>query len=638
MITPKNYEEKKNSLDWSSFSETINENRSDIEETMEYYDDSPEMAETIDLFLNYINKNSSKKDAPKKNAPVKERSVKPVVIKAEKNYDLIATDAGGVTVVSNKSEDGIDGDYAKIAHVTKNGEIKYFEEKLPKEVIDYVKKVSTVNIANERSNKITAGTSRKKNGKIATVVTKNYLDNYSTEFMLIRRFWNVIKSEDVVLEFRKAQLLYSAFNKAAVERKVRKTSEAADLFNKANDKMMFLFEKFMKPNQADVKVSFSDKELYDKIEAYVSNVAIHPMITVLKSFISIQNTFPEKKKAEALIKRLKKAVEAPGGGSHRLSVQVHHAIKILEEYVKNPKQSIEAYSYGLSKPRIPYPKFTPIKFEKKKKGLAVPMVSENISQEEPEELEEHRVVPSSSIGNSNLEKLKKLGFVSADNVPKEAANVFVLPNEIGTFLQKIQPHKALILIKGTKHTSKSQLAMQAANAFAENGMPVAYIDYEQGGLECKDTVDSVNRNTTEKGRKLIAIKGFLEKPFEELKSFCKYVKVIVADSVTDLGISADQLNELRVGFPEVIWCFISQVKENGEMYGGNKMAHNPTMIVNCHKSEDPRLRYATLEKNRGNDLSLIYSVYYKKIIESVEELHELAYPKEIKLNFTPKFY
>lgn len=246
----------------------------------------------------------------------------------------------------------------------------------------------------------------------------------------------------------------------------------------------------------------------------------------------------------------------------------------------------------------------------------------------PEKLSSPVVPEIVSPGNSNLQKLENLGFVSASKVPEEAANVFVLPNEIGGFLQKIQPHKALILIKGTKHTSKSQLAMQAANAFAENDMPVAYIDYEQGGLECKDTVDSVNRNTTEKGRKLIAIKGFLENPFEELKNFCEYVKVIVADSVTDLGISADQLNELRVGFPDVIWCFISQVKENGEMYGGNKMAHNPTMIIKCHKSEDPKLRYATLEKNRGNDLELIYSIYYKKMVESVEELEAMAYPKE----------
>jgi hypothetical protein len=224
------------------------------------------------------------------------------------------------------------------------------------------------------------------------------------------------------------------------------------------------------------------------------------------------------------------------------------------------------------------------------------------------------VANGSVVKNKSISDLEKLGFVSASKVPDAPKDVFCLPGQIGKFLQKIQPHKALILIKGTKHTSKSQLAMQLANGFAEMGKPVAYIDYEQGGMESKDTIDSLNRNTTTLGRKLIAIKGFLEKPIPELKEFCKYCGVIVADSVTDLGITADQLGTLRVEFPKVIWVFISQVKENGAMYGGNKMAHNPTVIIQCHASENPQKRYATLEKNRGNDLGVKYSMFHKKII------------------------
>lgn len=221
--------------------------------------------------------------------------------------------------------------------------------------------------------------------------------------------------------------------------------------------------------------------------------------------------------------------------------------------------------------------------------------------------------------NKSLNQLEKLGFVSANSAPKEAKDVFVLGGEIGKFLQKQQPHKALILIKGNKHSSKSQLAMQIANAFGEQQTPVAYIDYEQGGIESKDTLDSINRNTSEKGRRYIAIKGYLEKPFQELQDFCKVVKVIIADSVTDLKITADQLNFLRTTYPKVIWCFISQVKENGAMYGGNKMAHNPTSVIHCSSHQDPKQRFATLEKNRGNDLTFKYSMYYKKVVNEPTE-------------------
>lgn len=221
--------------------------------------------------------------------------------------------------------------------------------------------------------------------------------------------------------------------------------------------------------------------------------------------------------------------------------------------------------------------------------------------------------------DKSLKELSKLGFVSADSAPLKAKDVFVLGGEIGKFLQKQQPHKALILIKGNKHSSKSQLAMQIANAFGEQQTPVAYIDYEQGGIESKDTVDSINRNTSEAGRKYIAIKGYLEHPFEELQGFCKVVKVIIADSVTDLKITADQLNYLRTKYPKIIWCFISQVKENGAMYGGNKMAHNPTCVIHCSSHPDPKQRFATLEKNRGNDLSLQYSMYYKEVVNTEQE-------------------
>lgn len=271
-----------------------------------------------------------------------------------------------------------------------------------------------------------------------------------------------------------------------------------------------------------------------------------------------------------------------------------------ESAVKEPKKKIASKKPGKKKVSAKVSR-------SKKVGLSVSVEVTKTSAPE-------RVNKVVSNKNKSLNALEKLGFVSAGAAPTEAKDVFVLGGEIGKFLQKQQPHKALILIKGNKHSSKSQLAMQIANAFGEEEIPVAYIDYEQGGIESKDTLDSINRNTTEKGRRYIAIKGYLEKPFEELQDFCKIVKVIIADSVTDLKITADQINYLRTTYPKIIWCFISQVKENGAMYGGNKMAHNPTSVIHCSSHHDPKERFATLEKNRGNDLTLKYSMYYKKVV------------------------
>ncbi|WP_395043405.1 ArdC family protein [Flavobacterium sp.] len=305
---------------------------------------------------------------------------------------------------------------------------------------------------------------------------------------------------------------------------------------------------------------------------------------------------------------LKASAQAQKAVNHILDREIQHEDEEQEKKVKTVKKATRKAPVrtkvktrakaktksGLSMVRVPRKRTTE--------------VIKKIASEQVVKVQ-HKIDP-----NSSLSKLAKLGFVSAGSAPKEASDVFTLGGEIGKFLQKQQPHKALIIIKGNKHSSKSQLAMQIANAFGEEQTPVAYIDYEQGGIESKDTLDSINRNTSEQGRKYIAIKGYLEKPFQELQDFCKVVKVIIADSVTDLKITADQLNFLRTTYPKVIWCFISQVKENGAMYGGNKMAHNPTSVIHCSTHQDPKQRFATLEKNRGNDLTLKYSMYYKKIV------------------------
>lgn len=287
----------------------------------------------------------------------------------------------------------------------------------------------------------------------------------------------------------------------------------------------------------------------------------------------------------------------------KASAQAQKAVNhILDNETKDAE--FEVFEKKKNKSNNPKNVFLVVKRDKTKKiGLAVSAISK---------------VPKKEIDHSkdkSINQLQKLGFISADCAPQQAKDVFTLGGEIGKFLQKQQPYKALILIKGNKHSSKSQLAMQIANAFAEQKTTVAYIDYEQGGIESKDTLDSINRNTSPEARKYIAVKGYLEKPFEELQEFCKVVKVIIADSVTDLKITADQLNFLRTQYPKIIWCFISQVKENGAMYGGNKMAHNPTCVIHCSSNPDPKQRFAILEKNRGNDLEIKYSMYYKKVIQ-----------------------
>jgi len=58
-----------------------------------------------------------------------------------KTYDLVATNAGGALVVSDKNQTE-NGDYKNIAFVYENGDIKYFEDNLPESVISFVESFS----------------------------------------------------------------------------------------------------------------------------------------------------------------------------------------------------------------------------------------------------------------------------------------------------------------------------------------------------------------------------------------------------------------------------------------------------------------------------------------------------------------
>lgn len=185
--------------------------------------------------------------------------------------------------------------------------------------------------------------------KIEKVIDKTIVDNFSPEFLLIRRFWNLIKKENISVPFRTVQLLYMAFNKAAVERKVRKTSEAAELFAKCNKKIITLFEDFPNQDKKPFEIEFSDKELYKQIQEYVSDVAVNPAIPVLKRFIAIQNTKPDPKKATAMIKSIDKIIK--DGTQNRLRSELLDAKNALELYSNGGAKKLKPEYFGLSVPR-----------------------------------------------------------------------------------------------------------------------------------------------------------------------------------------------------------------------------------------------------------------------------------------------
>ena len=476
---------------------------------------------------------------------------------------------------------------------------------------------------------------KRKRKKVANSLDPETINFYNEEFKLLRRFYNLV-TKKTKIPFRSTQLLYMAFQKSTVARKVRKTSSLAGLFSICNKKIVKLYAA-VSEEKLDANVTKIDEDLLEQLEKLVSNKKVDYTITLLNRVINMQGTTPEEASVERLLSSIKNAKEKGRVDERsRLFDDLKRAEKDLKDYLNDKLDKIPAKTYGLSGQkknasviRISVPDQTPIikindlpvkdaiQLHEEKKVSAAP--SNNIPAIEKKEVFEVAPLKKETLNTPTDKKKNKLGFKKANEAPEKPEGLIYLPGQIGAFLQTIQSYQELILIKGNKHSSKSQLAMQIANGFGELDKEVAFIDYEQGGLQSKDTIDSIERNTSELGRSNIYIIGDLEKPLEEIEKICKKIDVIVADSVTDLNISADELSYLRKKYPKTIWIFISQVKENGEMYGGNKMAHNATKIIECHSYKDFRKRFATLEKSRGNDLDVHYNIFEKKAYKEDEE-------------------
>lgn len=202
----------------------------------------------------------------------------------------------------------------------------------------------------KQSRQVAKATSKKTSTKtVKKVVDVTMVNRYSTQYRLIRRFYNLVRLHQTT-SFRKIQLLYLAFQKAAIDRSVRKTDAEADLFTKINTKVVSLFDT-VNPTKSDADIEFTDKKLFRQIEEYVKGQKINYAVTLLKSYISLQGLKPDTQKVERLIKRIDNATsKGKIKKTNRLYKQLIDAKSALENYLEKPTVKIEPEQIGLSLP------------------------------------------------------------------------------------------------------------------------------------------------------------------------------------------------------------------------------------------------------------------------------------------------
>ena len=215
------------------------------------------------------------------------------------------------------------------------------------------------------------------------------------------------------------------------------------------------------------------------------------------------------------------------------------------------------------------------------------------------------------------ETFSGLGSTSSDQMPDTPADTFQLSGEVGKLLGKLQAYKLEIIISGETHSGKSELAKQVANAFIKAGHDVAYVDWEHGGLQSKDTQDGIRRNIEAGSKNKLLVNGEVPRTLEAVKDLAKHFKVIVLDSGTKIKEQPTNawVDELRESHPNTIWVVTMQQTVKGGTRGGSSAEFDAPIVIKTYRDDinDYRKNYAVVEKNRGNSTGTRYNIASKKI-------------------------
>lgn len=553
-----------------------------------------------------------------------------------KKYDLLFTNAGGYTVVSNKLKE-VRGDYETVAHLS--DPIKYFIKDLPANVIAEIEKHAKVK-TNEPAPVKKA---------IKEVVNKENVNFYNNEFVLIRRFYNIVKVKTTT-KFRAIQLLYMAFEKAAIARKVRKTSSDADLFTQCNEKLVKVY-KVVNESGKDANINFADKDLLKELEKFVKGKQVDPAVGLLNRVINMQGIAPEDIKVERLVKAIDAAIKSKRvTENNRLFNELELAKAELKKYLDGNIKIITPKAQGLSGAKSKKKKVVSKKQSKKKPVLkrslkepkqtitvmmgatptikkaepaaeilkrefsAAPLILQQPQKPLPLQFNDNKIeTPKKITSRHNLKPISEA---------KTTVNEYYhIAGDVALMLGKIEKkpiHSVAVTLDAPQGAGKTRAVFQIMNEFADKGYQCLFASLEEHP-ESSLFKEKVKQYIAPKNQKNIFAIGDLENGYESLAKLIPSFDVIFIDSwnkVAEMS-KVDFDTDLRKKYNGKLFVAIFQRTQDGKMRGGSKAQFDGDVVLKIKKCEDFRDNYIFADKNRYQDKPLnevCYSIYDQQII------------------------
>ena len=505
-------------------------------------------------------------------------------------------------------------------------------------------------LEDQKEDREKAAAKRKRN-KVKNALDQETVNFYNAEFRLLRRFYNLV-SKKTKVSFRSVQLLYMAFQKNAVARKVRKTSDLANLYNICNKKLTKLYEAIA-PEKADVKITFKDKDVLEQLATLVKNKKVDYSISLINRIINMQGTAPEDAKVKRLISSIDNAIKKGKIDERsRLFDDIKKGKSTLKAYLEDKTEKIPTKQYGLSKPNIQ-------KKKSKKKGLGNPKpktievdlsqvpdptpkalgnpYTEVQPQPQTEALHLERSKPQSVNTQKEVVKTdaalqntasKVIGLKSSKEQRENAKpiNYFALNGTIAKFLGNLEKkHKESlsINISGPAGSMKTRFSFQFVDELLTDGLTVGFASLEE------HYQSALFRNKEDqyiKPQNLDRFYPFSDLPdtFEQFVAIVNQCDAFFTDSWQKLVEKYGNINydsQFRKAIDGKILFTIFQETTDGKTRGGSKTTFDGDIILKVDVTpEDYTNNYVYAQKNRYETIpGAKYYIHDKKLVTPQDE-------------------
>lgn len=489
---------------------------------------------------------------------------------------------------------------SKRFHQEEESEVK--EESMPKTVVEKIKKAAKV-----------------KKEKAPVTSIKN-TTAYPREFTHLKAF---IAFNGKQVNRDKVAGLYNRIAKDATLKTIDKNSTYAELIKYINKSLHTVLSGTTEKDVIEIEISTN--KLAD-IQSIIKGTKTFASIALIKRFLSIQGKVSDKAKVEKLLSDVEKSLSIGKVNESDIYFdklkKIHSLLKAHKGgYVSITETQLNGILSGLSglgAIQLPVPTriakevrrdlFKNMRFEDEKPVSGLGFLND--------EDEDHY---NTYQGNED----DQVGLVQEDEFSttlthQKPKNVFRLKGEMGKLLGDLQRFKLSISVSGDPHAGKSEFVKQLADAFLDEGMTVGFFDLEQGGLDSKDTYNSIRRNLKPHNVDKLKVAGSAKYGIDTIRKYATKFDVVMLDSWQKLGTRITEFDRLRHDFPNTIFVIIFQQNGNGGTRGGVVSDFDTPVRLKVFKvGEGPehyKENYAEVLKNRGNAIGLKYSIFKKSLI------------------------